>query len=67
VGKVISRPFQRYITRPNKFENYSCKKEKKRKICSRLATVDQGGEKNCNGKNIAVLFCIFFYYTKYDI
>jgi hypothetical protein len=29
-------------------------------IGSRLAIVDQGGQKNCNGNTIAVFFCIVF-------
>ena len=41
--------------------------KRKRKICSCLATFDQGGQKNRNGKMIAVLFHILSYYTKWDI
>jgi hypothetical protein len=33
----------------------------KRKICSRLAAADQDGQKNRNGKMIAVLFHNVFY------
>jgi exonuclease VII small subunit len=33
---------------------------KKIKICNRLATVDQGGQKNRNGKTTAVLICNVF-------
>jgi hypothetical protein len=36
-------------------------KKKKEKICSRLATADQGGQKNRNGKMTAVLFRNVFY------
>ena len=44
------------------FKNYSWKTKKK--ICSRLVTVDQGGQKNRDEQTIVVLFCIVFYYTK---
>jgi hypothetical protein len=36
--------------------------KQKRRICSCLATVDQAGQKNRNGKAIVVLFCKDFYY-----
>ena len=32
-------------------------------ICNRLATVDQGGQKNCNRKTIAVFFAHFSTYV----
>ena len=35
--------------------------KQKTKICSRLVTADQGGQKNYNEKTIAVLFCNVFY------
>ena len=36
----------------------------KKSVCSHLATLDQGGQKNRNGKTIVVLLCIVFYYNK---
>jgi hypothetical protein len=59
VGKIFSRPFQRYIISPQILK-ISAGKPKKQ-ICSRLVTADQGGQKNRNGKTIAVLFCHVFY------
>jgi hypothetical protein len=35
--------------------------KQKRKICSRLVTADEGGQKNRNGKTITVLFRNVFY------
>jgi hypothetical protein len=35
--------------------------KQKRKICSHLVTAVQGGQKNHNGKTIAVLFRNVFY------
>jgi hypothetical protein len=37
----------------------------KKQRCSRLVTAYQGGQKNRNGKTIAVLFYHVFHYTKY--
>ena len=47
IAKVFSRPFQLYITSP-KFQKFQLVKPKK--TCSRLATAEQAGQKNCNGK-----------------
>jgi hypothetical protein len=57
--KVFSRPFQWYIKSPEipKMLVGIPKKQ----ICSWLRTTDQGGQKNRNGKMIAVLFRNVFY------
>jgi hypothetical protein len=47
IGKVFSRPFQRYITSPEipKFQLV-----KPKKICGHLATAEQAGQKTAMGK-----------------
>ena len=52
-------PFQQCITCCQNFKIAVAKQ--KRKICSRLVIADQGGQKNHNGKTIAVLFRNDFY------
>ena len=47
----------------NKFTTPRREKQK-RKTCSHLATIDQAGQKNHNGKRIGDFFCIIFYYIK---
>jgi hypothetical protein len=60
VGKVFSRPFQRYIKGPT-IPKILVGKPKKNQICSRLTTADQGGQKNRNEKTTKILFCNVFY------
>jgi hypothetical protein len=59
VGKVLTISFQRYITCPQILEISAGKPRKQ--ICSLLVTADQSGQKNRNGKMIAVLFYHDFY------
>jgi hypothetical protein len=59
VGKIFSMPFQRYITCPQILKISAVKPKKQ--ICNLLVTADQGGQKNRNGKMIAVLFYHDFY------
>jgi hypothetical protein len=47
IGKVFSRPFQRYIT-SSQILKISIGKTKE--TCSRLVTAEEAGQKNCNGK-----------------
>jgi hypothetical protein len=42
---------------------YKSHLQNKNKICIRLATVDQVGQKNHNEETIVILFHIVFYYT----
>ena len=55
-GKVLSRPFQRYITSPQN-PKISVGKPKKQS-CSRLADAEQAGQKNRNRKMSAILFLL---------
>jgi hypothetical protein len=52
--KVLKIPFQWCITCPQNFKIAITKQ--KIKMCSRLVIVDQGGQKNRNGKTTTVLF-----------
>jgi hypothetical protein len=57
---VINIPlgaFQRCITCPPKVRIRTIKQKKR--VCNRLLTADQGGQKNRNGKTTAVLFATF--------
>jgi len=57
--KGIENIFPVYITCPQSLEIAARKPRKQ--ICSLLETADQGGQKNRNGKMIAVLFYHDFY------
>jgi hypothetical protein len=49
-------PFQQCITCPQNFKITVAKQKEEELICNRLVIANQGGQKNCNGKTIAVLF-----------
>ena len=56
---VLKIPFQRYIIRPQDIKFAVAKW--KIIFCSCYVTADQGGQKNRNGKTIAILFHHVFY------
>ena len=56
---VLKIPFQRYIIRPQDIKFAVVKW--KINFCSCYVTADQGGQKNRNGKTIAILFHHVFY------
>ena len=57
--KVLNIPFQRYIQHPKTYHFAIAKW--KIKFCSHIVTANHGGQKNRNGKTIAVHFRHVFY------
>ena len=58
--KYLENTFPTVYYMPINFWDF-IRKGKKEKKCSRLATADQSGQKNRNGKTTAILFDILFY------
>ena len=59
IGMVLKIPIQQYSRCPDFFFKLQSQKIKI-KICGRLATLDQGGQRNRNGKTIVFLFRTIF-------
>jgi hypothetical protein len=65
---ACNTPLERYfqdlsngILKAPKFLKLQLVNQKKKKTCSRLTSVNQGGQTNCNGQTTVVLFYHVFY------